>query len=280
MNKLNFENKKKKPQEDHSKRIPNQFKKFCPSCGNNLENRNIQFCPLCGYDLKGILQNNAEEEINSMHISKVKRISADGLEKNYNTNKKKKQKKEAKKKEKKFIIKNAIIIDEKHGNKFEMDVEFADFGDRLVAFLIDSIIVGCIMSLLKYGGLLGDPKTTIGFFEINNILNSNYWKTNWIGFFINFMYLWASEALNSGQTAGKTIIGIKTLHYKDMNMETLYVLDYKQAFIHSLAKVFFLLVDLIIGMIVFKETEEKRGLIRASQRLSKTTVIKLKKNND
>lgn len=140
-------------------------------------------------------------------------------------------------------------------------VKYADPGERLLAFIIDSIIINAVVSLVIFmiRAAAGLP--------VNDLSTSPF---NLIAMFI---YFFVNEK-NTGQTIGKRIMNIKTVD------ETTHgPINSEQALIHILGKVFFLPIDVFIGLIV-GDREKKDGKpnlvqVRATQRVAKTVVIKV-----
>ena len=138
-------------------------------------------------------------------------------------------------------------------------VQYADFFPRLVAIIIDGIIIGIIGSSLSW---------IIIPYNILNPWNMAFnWLSNLINYFIGFVYFWGLESYNNGQTLGKMAMKLRTV---DAN--TLQVADPGKVAINNLAKPSGLLIlDLIIGAIVHSGDPQKR--IRILQHFSETAVI-------
>jgi uncharacterized RDD family membrane protein YckC len=135
-------------------------------------------------------------------------------------------------------------------------VAFADEGARLIAMIIDGFILGFISSFFLFPGF-----------------NAEF---NFIGIgvssIIAFLYYFGLEALTGGQTLGKMLFGIRTVDQYTLQKAT--PLQYA---LHALGKAFFLVIDIIIGLIAKDEqTPATKSQVRATQRLSKTVVVKTK----
>lgn len=139
------------------------------------------------------------------------------------------------------------------------NVEYADFGSRLVAWIIDLIIIGIIGSAISWA--IFPP-----------YISSNWWwhstLVNWL---IGFLYLWILESQNQGQTIGKLAMHLRTVDEKSFKVTT----PSKYAINNLLKTSGLFLLDLLIGIIVNSKEPEKRKL-RFTQNLSETVVIKLK----
>ncbi|MBD3350189.1 MAG: zinc-ribbon domain-containing protein [Candidatus Lokiarchaeota archaeon] len=206
-----------------SKQIQNQTNSiynshFCPSCGSEVV-EGAKFCALCGSELdryEPIVKN--EEKQNNWK----------------DWNKSHSQYKASVKK--------------------DQDVKYADFGVRLIAFIIDSIIINVFIWALT--GFMG-------FATLDPFSITDSWR--WA---LSLPYFWLG-ALN-GQTIGKMAMNLKTVH-----QETFEQLTAKEAFLHVIGKVFFLPLDIILGWIAGDFQTEEREQFRITQRVSKSVVIKM-----
>ncbi len=133
------------------------------------------------------------------------------------------------------------------------NIKYAENGDRFLAFIIDSMIINAIAALVFHndGFFLASSGLTILYFALSEMIGNG-----------------------SGQTLGKRALKIKTV---DEN--TLGPLTISQAFIHSLGKTFFGLIDLIVGSILNDRDKEggapDKLQVRLTQRLAHTVVIKV-----
>ena len=139
----------------------------------------------------------------------------------------------------------------KHSSRAGKVVEYADFGDRFVAFLIDSLILSIVGGLIFWG--------SYGEWVISTFVGLSYF------------ILMEMHYNGGGQTFGKKAMNIRTVDAK-----TLEPIDGRQAIIHSFGKVLFLPIDLILGWIMNEDEDEEnnREEIRLTQRLAQTVVIK------
>jgi len=135
-------------------------------------------------------------------------------------------------------------------------VEYADFVVRIVAFIIDGIIIGMISGVISFFAF---PSYYIF-----------YLPSFFLSWSIGFLYFWLLEAYNEGQTLGKAVLHLKTVDEKTLNPTT----PGKYAINNLLKPSALVLLDLLIGIIVNSSDPEKRRL-RYTQNLSETVVIKL-----
>lgn len=148
---------------------------------------------------------------------------------------------------------------------------FAEFGDRLIAFIIDTIIISLIGLFISFGAGI----SRFSFSDAGS-MSQMIFPSSIIETVIAFLYFWFLESFNNGQTLGKIILKIRTV-----DMATLGRMNPGQAFIHILGKVFYavygliLFLDIIIGSVMSKNNLTEKNQIRLSQRLSKTVVIKI-----
>lgn len=143
------------------------------------------------------------------------------------------------------------------------NVNYAEFGDRLVAFFIDGIVFQVITSFF---GLIVGRNWVFGL--------GTSWTDSVPSILFGFLYFFLFEAYNHGQTLGKMAMKLRTVDDQTFKEPTP-----SQAALHSIGKNIALFVDLVVGLIV---REEKRSLqennqVRFTQRYSRTSVIKLSK---
>ncbi len=138
------------------------------------------------------------------------------------------------------------------------NVHYANLVPRLIAFFIDGIIIAFIGSGLSWVVL---P------YSINPYAIVFNWLNNLISFIIGFVYFWALESFNLGQTLGKMAMKLRTVDAK-----TLKVAEPGKNAINSLAKPSgFFILDFIIGVLSNSGDHQKR--LRILQNLSETVVI-------
>jgi uncharacterized RDD family membrane protein YckC len=135
-------------------------------------------------------------------------------------------------------------------------IKYADFGDRMVAFIIDMIFIGIISRLI------------VSVIEFAVTGNYQFWKTE--GFETIIMLIYFGIGDYNRQTIGKAILKLKVV-----DEQTLGQISSKQAFFHIIGKVFFLPVDVILAMFINETEDEKKFKVRISQRISKTAVIRV-----
>ncbi len=128
-------------------------------------------------------------------------------------------------------------------------VIYANFGERLVAWLIDFLIV-VVASIILF---------SIGEWLIAVI----------IGYVIALLYFWLLEAFNKGQTVGKMAMKLRTV-----NVDSLEVAEPLDYLINNILKsnIGLLIIDLIVGLI--SNSDDPKNRIRIMQDASNTVVIK------
>lgn len=142
-------------------------------------------------------------------------------------------------------------------------VQYADFWIRLLALIIDSIIIGIIGSIIS--------AVLFIWWVPFNIFDpwSGWWA---IGFpfdwLIGFLYHWLLEANKDGQTIGKMALKIRTVDEKTLGLASSNNYAINNIFKSSP----FLLLDLIIGIIKYSGDPKYR--FRIMQHVSETVVIK------
>jgi uncharacterized RDD family membrane protein YckC len=144
---------------------------------------------------------------------------------------------------------NSQVKTESATNTDSSKVIYANFGERLVAWLIDFVLVAVISIILF----------SIGewFFAII------------IGYVLALLYFWLLEAFNNGQTVGKMAMKLRTVNEK--TLEVAEPLDY---LINNILKsnIGLLIIDVIVGLI--SNSEDPKNRIRIMQDASNTVVIK------
>lgn len=189
--------------------------KYCPACGSELDT-DTQFCSSCGADLRERVPE-AESEPPKTIISTTQQKTPS----------------------------EAKSVPAPSG------VEYAGFGERFVALLIDGVIVGICYGILF--AILG-------------------WSilVHLIGFAIGLLYFWLLETANNGQTLGKMAMKLRTV-----NQDTLEVATVGDYILNNLLKghIISLLIDFIIGIIVNSGDPKKK--LRIMENASNTTVIHL-----
>jgi len=137
--------------------------------------------------------------------------------------------------------------------------KLAYWSERFVAWLIDVVIIGAIVGLLKALFLVAWP----GFVWVPGV-------PNWIPFMdfgasniIYFLYWMLSEGIY-GQSIGKMIMRIKVTKIDGR------IPNMGQAAIESIGKAFLLPIDIIVGWIFYSKRRQ-----RLFSYLSNTVVVKL-----
>jgi uncharacterized RDD family membrane protein YckC len=141
-------------------------------------------------------------------------------------------------------------------------VIYADILKRIVAFIIDSIIIGIVGGGLSW--LIFVP-----WLPSYNVFNplGNWWITFPFDWMIGFLYYWLLEARNRGQTVGKMAMNIRTVDEKTLKPAT----SNNNAINNILKGSPFLIVDVIIGLL--KNSEDPKKRLRYMQNISETVVI-------
>jgi len=165
-------------------------------------------------------------------------------------------------------ISNTAPVQSEHSAKTKAGVKqpsggvvYADLLPRLGAIIIDVLIIGSIGSFITL--------FSFGFSLLNlwGTFQSSWWQTTLIDYLIGFIYFWALESFNRGQTLGKMALKLRTV-----DSATLQVADPGKNAINNLAKASPLLIlDLIIGILSNSGDHTKR--LRILQNLSETVVV-------
>jgi hypothetical protein len=135
-------------------------------------------------------------------------------------------------------------------------VKYADGGERFLAFLIDSAIISLIM------------RTFLGLLGLAGVGNISFWNTHGIDWVFSIIYFIILDY--RGQTIGKMLLKLRVVDDRTFGPITR-----KQAFLHVIGKVFFGPLDVIVAHFINDEELHTQGKVRATQRLSKTVVIKV-----
>jgi len=142
-------------------------------------------------------------------------------------------------------------------------VTYGDFWPRLIAIIIDGIIIGMVSWLISF--LIFIPYYIYHPFRIEE-----GWYTFPFDWLIGFLYFWLLETLNKGQTIGKLALSLRTVDEKTFGPTT----TGKYALNNLLKGGAFLIIDFIIGIIKNSGEPEKR--LRIMQNVSETVVISTK----
>ena len=143
----------------------------------------------------------------------------------------------------------------------------ANWGDRLLAWIVDFILVSIALAVL-----FAAITIPIWFFHYDDEMTAarayqNIQPLHYIISSLAFLGYWTYFESTSGQSIGKRLLKIKTIDISGDNR-----IDIKRAAIESFGKSFLLPIDVILGLIF---TNNKRQ--RIFNRISNTIVIKLKK---
>ena len=128
------------------------------------------------------------------------------------------------------------------------ELMLASAGERILAWLIDGIIVGFVVSALSFPGLFFPFHTPF----LNLSLNS-----------IALFLYWTYTEGTTGQSIGKKVMNIKVT---DLNGEPI---DISKSMYQALGKAFLLPLDVIIGLIAYPDMDQ-----RLFNHLSETIVVK------
>ena len=137
--------------------------------------------------------------------------------------------------------------------------EFADIGRRILAYIIDALVVYAIYWIL------------VSFFLWRIFLRTGLYGllTLILWYLIALFYFWLLESIN-GQTLGKLFVGVRTVHE-----DTFEVASYTKNLKNCFLKCFWygpILIDLVIGAI--KISNDPQNRLRIMQKVSHTVVIK------
>jgi uncharacterized RDD family membrane protein YckC len=142
-------------------------------------------------------------------------------------------------------------------------VEYGSFVNRLIALIVDSIIIGGIGTLLSLVLFMSWIP-----FNIFNPFESGFWTLSFpFDWFIGFLYHWLMESYNNGQTVGKKLLKLRTVDEKTLGNASLRKYAINNIFKSSP----FLILDLIVG--VLKNSDDPKNRLRIMQKTSETVVI-------
>lgn len=132
----------------------------------------------------------------------------------------------------------------------------AEWGPRILAFILDVIIVSIFVEMVRLPVIFSDPTNRLLLYPAGISING----------LVLFVYFTLLES-NYGTTIGKQILKIQVIT-EDGRLPT-----YKESAISAVGKVFFLPIDLLIGVLM-KDTDHEVPLSqRLMQKVSKTLVI-------
>ncbi len=132
----------------------------------------------------------------------------------------------------------------------------ADWGPRILAYIIDIIIVSIAVDMVRLPLLIGNPTNNIFLYPAGVSVNG----------VVLFLYFLLTESYY-GTTIGKEVLKLQVITEDGRKPEP------KEAAISAVGKAFFLPIDLLVGLIM-KDTEHETNLNqRLMQKVSKTLVI-------
>lgn len=133
-------------------------------------------------------------------------------------------------------------------------VVYAGFWERLLAFILDAIIIG-VVGWIGFIAIIGGAMDYLGLSGL-------------FAWLLAFLYFWALESFNEGQTIGKLALKLRTVDEYSLEPATP-----GNLVINNLSRGWWLIIlDFIIGFLANRGDVQKR--IRILQNLSKTVVIK------
>jgi uncharacterized RDD family membrane protein YckC len=133
----------------------------------------------------------------------------------------------------------------------ERTLHLASWDDRFLAWLIDVVLVGAVLSV--FGEAAGAFSLLAGSLSLSPFLG-----VNGLGLWL----YWTALEGNRGQSAGKTVMKIAVTDERGEDI------DYATAAIESFGKAFLLPLDVLVGWL-FMEDE----YVRLFNRLSSTIVV-------
>ena len=128
------------------------------------------------------------------------------------------------------------------------ELMLASTGERILAYIIDGILIGFVVSAFSFPGMFMPLHTPF----LNLSLNS-----------VALFLYWGYTEGTTGQSIGKKVMNIKVT---DLNGEPI---DTSTSMYQSFGKAFLLPIDLIIGLIAYSDKEQ-----RLFNHLSGTIVVK------
>jgi uncharacterized RDD family membrane protein YckC len=143
-------------------------------------------------------------------------------------------------------------------------VEYADFWPRLIALIIDGIIIGIVGSSLSW--LFFTPWLPVNIFDPFG----GWWYTSFLfDWLIGFIYFWATDNYNNGQSVGKMAMNLRTVDAKTLGPAP----SGNYAVNNILKPSGLIILDFIIG--ILKGSGDKNQY-RIMQQVSETVVIRTK----
>ncbi len=128
------------------------------------------------------------------------------------------------------------------------ELELASIGERFLAFIIDSVLVGFVVGVIFWPGNLISPHVPFLDLGFRNMAL--------------FLY-WTYTEGTTGQSLGKKIMKIKVT---DLQGEPI---DMSRSLYQAIGKAFLLPLDAIVGLMMYQEKEQ-----RLFNHLSETIVVR------
>lgn len=128
------------------------------------------------------------------------------------------------------------------------ELELASIGERFLAFIIDSVLVGFVVGVVFWPGYLISPHVPFLDLGFRNIAL--------------FLY-WTYTEGTTGQSLGKKIMKIKVT---DLQGEPI---DMSSSLYQAIGKAFLLPLDAIVGLMMYQDKEQ-----RLFNHLSETIVVR------
>lgn len=132
-------------------------------------------------------------------------------------------------------------------------IVYAKFGERFLAVILDGIIIAIV--------------SWIGIFAILGLAADYFGVGSLFSWLLAFLYFWALESFNNGQTIGKMALKLRTVDEYSLTPA-----QPGNLVINNLSRGWWLILDFIIGILANSGDPKKR--LRILQNLSKTVVIK------
>jgi len=128
------------------------------------------------------------------------------------------------------------------------ELELASIGERFLAFILDSVLVGFVVGVIFWPGYLISPNVPFLDLGFRNIAL--------------FLY-WTYTEGTTGQSLGKKIMKIKVT---DLQGEPI---DMSRSLYQAIGKAFLLPLDAIVGLMMYQDKEQ-----RLFNHLSETIVVR------
>jgi uncharacterized RDD family membrane protein YckC len=128
------------------------------------------------------------------------------------------------------------------------ELVLASTGERILAWLMDGILIGLVVSIIAFPGIFFPFHTPFMNLSLNSIAL--------------FLY-WTYTEGTTGQSIGKKLMNIKVT---DLDGESI---DISKSMYQAFGKAFLLPLDVIIGLIAYSDEEQ-----RLFNHLSDTIVVK------